>query len=137
MKRQILTLPCLTLICLMSASCSSGPSDQPELGEVTGVVTLDGKPLEGVLVQYTPEEGRGSQSMTDSEGRYELMYVYPTPGAKLGKHTVSIKTPSEDDSDPEAPEVKEVVPERYRIDSELTADVKAGDNQFDFELKSK
>ncbi|MFK7777797.1 MAG: hypothetical protein QM501_06695 [Gimesia sp.] len=127
----------LLIMCLINTACSSTPSDQPELAEVTGVVTLDNKPLEGVLVQFSPAEGRGSQSMTDSEGNYDLTYVYPTKGAKIGEHKVTIETPPVDDSDPDAPKVKELVPAKYRVDSTLTADVKAEDNQINFHLTSK
>ncbi|MCA9015479.1 MAG: hypothetical protein KDA77_09145 [Planctomycetaceae bacterium] len=137
MTFKMRTLPCLILICLMSTACSSRPADQPELGEVAGIVTLDGKPLDGVLVQFTPAEGRGSQGLTDGDGKYELMYAYPTPGAKVGNHSVTFVTPSEDDSDPEARKVTEIVPERYRVKSDLTADVKAGENQIHFDLTTK
>lgn len=136
MTKQLQALQCLVLICLVSFACSSRPDDQPELGEVTGIVTLDGEPLEDVLVQFSPLEGRGSESMTDSDGKYELIYVYPTKGAKVGKHKVTIRTPPVDDSDPEAPEIEEIIPAKYHLDSTLTAEVKAERNQINFELKS-
>jgi len=137
MNTKIKVALILILLAQISYGCGSRPDDQPELGDVTGIVTLDGDPLEGVLVQFSPTEGRGSQAVTDSEGRYELTYVYPTMGAKVGQHKVTIETPPVDDSDPEAPEVEEVIPAKYRKDTVLTADVKPGGNEIDFELKSE
>lgn len=134
MSGKIYTAAYLGLICLVGVSCRSQPDDQPELAKVTGIVTLDGRPLEGVLVQFTPQEGRGSQGMTNQEGQYELGYVSDTKGAKIGSHRVKISTPQEDDSDPDAPRVTEKVPEKYNSETALTAEVKGGDNQIHFQL---
>ncbi|WP_417388541.1 carboxypeptidase regulatory-like domain-containing protein [Gimesia sp.] len=137
MRKSLKTVLFVFLSGLFITACSSRPDDQPELAEVKGLVTLDSSPLVGVLVQYTPEEGRGSQALTDENGKYELMYVYPTMGAKVGSHTVTINTPPTDDSDPEAPKVKEVVPEKYRKNSILKAEVKPGENDISFDLQTR
>lgn len=137
MRRRLKTALFIILPGLFFSACSSRPDDQPDLGKVKGLVTLDSSPLAGVLVQFTPAEGRGSQSLTDKDGKYELMYVYPMMGAKVGPHTVTISTPPVDDSDPEAPKVKEVVPEKYRKNSILKADVKAGENDISFDLQTR
>ncbi|APZ91820.1 hypothetical protein [Fuerstiella marisgermanici] len=42
------------------SGCSDGPEDMPEVGDVEGVITMDGKPLVGVTVEFTPESGRPS-----------------------------------------------------------------------------
>jgi hypothetical protein len=34
-------------------------------------------------------------------------------------------------------EVAEMIPRKYNIKSELSREIKAGDNQFDFDLKAK
>lgn len=126
-----------------------GPSDQPELGQVTGTVTLDGKPLSGVAVVFQPESGRPARGMTDAEGRYELTYIRETKGAKVGPNRVEI-APSEDGegeevadsgeettSAPARPKSgKPTIPARYNVRSELTVDVKPGENTFDFKLES-
>ena len=137
MTEKRFTPCCLAFILLVGVSCSSKPVDQPDLGKVTGIVTLDGSPLEGVLVQFSPEEGRGSQGLTNREGQYELGYLSDIKGAKIGNHKVRIVTPQEDDSDPDAPKVKEKVPVKYNSKSTLTAEVKAGDNQLHFQLSTE
>lgn len=132
---------------LFQPGCSQ--SDQPELGKVTGTITLDGKPLSGVAVVYQPESGRPARGMTDAEGKYELTYIRQTKGTKVGPNRVEI-APSEDGEAEEAESADEesqsvtkrstsrkpTIPARYNVRSELKADVKAGENTFHFDLKS-
>lgn len=119
---------------LLVLGCSGAPSDQPELGEVTGTVTLDDRPLANVWVGFAPQDGRSSMGLTDKDGRYKLDYLFDTPGAKVGQHTVTITTPREDESGGEVPNFKELVPAHYNTNSTLTADVKPGENKIDFPL---
>lgn len=127
------------------------PSDQPQLGQVTGTITLDGKPLSGIAVVFQPESGRPARGMTDAEGKYELTYIRETKGTKVGPNRVEI-APSEDgeeeedeseNADGESKPVKKraksgkpKIPARYNVRSELKADVQAGKNTFDFNLES-
>ncbi len=111
-----------------------GSSDQPELGTVTGKVTMDGKPLAKFWVGFAPPEGRSSMDMTDEEGRYELLYLHDTPGAKVGPHKVAITTPEEDEFGGEVKNWRELIPARYNRQTELTAEVKSGRNEFNFDL---
>jgi len=108
--------------------CSQG--DRPELGLVRGTVTLDGKALSGVIVQFEPEEGRAAAAETDADGNYDLIYVHGLKGARLGVNMVSIAWP---DGEPGPVPI----PARYGAKSELTADVQAGKNRFDFPLESQ
>ena len=79
---------CLGVV-LLGAGC--GPS-RPETAPVTGVVTLDGKPVEGASVMLTPEgEGRPALGMTDMEGKFSLKTFEPGDGAMLGKHHVTVR----------------------------------------------
>jgi len=130
---------------LTIAGCSSRPADQPSLGKVRGKITMDGEPLAGVDVVFSPEKGRPSMATTDAAGRYDLCYINTTKGAKVGPHKVFIRPtdmppeePSADGSSggaPVAPPPK--IPAKYNKRSTLTAEVKAGRNTFDFALESK
>jgi hypothetical protein len=126
-----------------------GSSDQPELGQVTGIITLDDKPLSGVAVVFQPDNGRPARGMTDAEGKYELTYIRQTKGTKVGPNRVEI-APSEDgeaeeesensgeESQPAAKQPKSgkpKIPARYNVKSELNVDVKPGKNTFNFELE--
>ena len=109
-----------------------GQSDRPALGRVGGTVTLDGQPLAGALVVFTPDgPGRSAMATTDSGGRYELSFLRDIAGANVGTHTVRITTATEDRGG------KEILPERYHTETELKATVKAGTNPLDFALTSK
>lgn len=144
MKNFLTQVNASILICvfLMIAGCNSGPEDMPEIGTVTGTVTLDGQPLEAADIFFAPENGRTSTGTTDAAGKYELTYNPTTKGAKIGKNMVRITTFKEFEGDPDAknskePARKELVPSEYNQKTTLTADVKAGENTFDFDLKSK
>ena len=117
---------------LMLAGCG-GNSDLPDLGTVEGVVTLDGQPLSGAQVTFSPASGRPSSGETGSDGSYQLQFTTDEDGAIVGSHTVKIATAVDGRDDPST----ERVPPRYNSKTELTAEVKAGKNKFDFELSSK
>jgi hypothetical protein len=121
---------CFVLFCALEiAGCSRG--DRPELTEVQGIVTLDGKPLPRATVIFQPMNGgRSSRGLTDSQGKYRLLYLRDIEGAILGSHKVTITTVTEDDR-------KEILPARYNKQTTLAADVKAGKNQRDFQLTSQ
>ena len=128
----------LSAVFLLSAGCGDSG---PPLGKVTGQVTLDGKPLEGALVQFSPDAGgRGSFAATDASGRYELIFNADNKGALVGKHSVTITTASEEEYNEETEETtparEEILPDRYHENTELTADDTGGGNTIDFPLPS-
>ena len=120
-----------------------GRDDLPELGEVSGTVTLDDQPLADVIVHFTPtSEGRPSVGQTDEEGRYTLLYVADAEGALVGEHTVTIEaviTDEMDDYDEEHPESGGVPPPTFpaeATDGSIKKDVVAGSNEIDIALVS-
>jgi len=123
----------------LTAGCDRG--DRPELGTVSGTVTLDGRPLPYALLEFQPERGRISYGCTDSVGRYRLIYIRNIGGAKVGRHSVSISTLRQAEaSGPDGkpiPASPELVPKKYNTETTLRAEVKAGNNTFDFALQSK
>ncbi len=124
----------ISLVLQVFAGCAWGPDDEPELGTVTGKVTMDGKPLAGVWVGFAPTEGRSSMGLTDKDGRYTLNYLPETLGAKVGAHKVAVTTPREDESGAEVKNFRETIPLRYNLQTELSAEVKSGSNEFNFNL---
>ncbi|MDQ3329754.1 MAG: hypothetical protein M3552_03740, partial [Planctomycetota bacterium] len=124
----------------ISSSVMSGGRGLPELGKVSGVVTLDGEPLGGATVMFMPSAESDAEAdaasrisssvgMTDEKGRYSLMYVKDVAGAAVGKHQVIINAPK--------PNGAEALPRKYNTASELTFEVKPGSNEAPFELVSK
>jgi len=74
----------------LAAGC--GP---PFNKKVEGVVTLDGKPLANVLVQFVPLGSTGAQrpissGTTDADGSFKLTSGKNKNGAIIGKHKVVI-----------------------------------------------
>src|SRR5262249_34893691 len=83
---------------LLSALCVAGCSREPERGPVSGVVTLDGKPLPNVMVVFVPDAERGtpgqrSVARTDKDGRYVAFTDKDQEGASVGVHRVSLYDP--------------------------------------------
>lgn len=115
--------------CWMATGCAD-TGDRPDIGKVTGVVTLDGQPLPRVSVSFAQPGFRPSIGETDSEGRYELTYIRDVKGAALGTHVVRIKRFAKEG------ERGKQLPSRYNSASELTREVKPGRNELDFELTS-
>jgi len=123
----------------MTLGCGGPAVEIPELGEVTGTVTVDNRPLEGLSVTFVPESGAlASVARTGSDGKYELVYAVPgtkemIKGAAVGQHTVRIDVLP----DPLAQTSSQPLPARYNLESTLKADVKQGPNTFDFQVTSQ
>ena len=140
------TLWLLLAVAFLSGGCGSG-ANLPDLGTVTGTVTLDGKPLVGVTVKFVPANGRTSSAITDASGKYELTYNADNNGAEVGEHTVYVMgqggegggNPNEEGGGGDASNVEPftgTIPAKYNEKSTLKKTVKAGDNTIDFELTS-
>lgn len=117
--------------CVLLAGC--GSRSDVKIGHVSGVVTLDGKPLSNAKVKFSPiAQGRGSYASTDSSGRYSLHYTYDQHGALIGEHTVTINSEKSDDESPKDP----LLPGAYNVETKLKANVKGGSNTINFPLSS-
>jgi hypothetical protein len=70
-----------------------------------------------------------------------MMFTAEKTGAAVGKHTVTIETgnPAVDDNGKPLPDQQATkIPKKYTTKAGgLTADVKAGQNTFDFNLEGK
>ena len=122
------------LSALLLNGCGSGG---PELGSVSGTVTLDDRPLPDAIVEFQPASGSPSEGVTDSAGSYQLRYTAKKKGALLGKHQVRITLSTRADAHGQKVDVPQLLPARYNRNTELTAEVRSGSNKLDFPLKSK
>lgn len=140
MKRILFALN-FTFVMFVSAmivGCAGG--DMPDLGTVTGKVTLDGKPVPKANIQFYPAEGgRASYAVSEDDGSYTLIYKGDVEGAKVGQHIVSVSTAGDSVGEPGDEDYKpgkeETIPEKYRGESELKKEVKAGANEINLDLK--
>jgi hypothetical protein len=137
----------IELICctLVVAGCESKTYS---LVDVSGKVTLDGKPVPGAVINFQPQTagesrspGPGSTGRCDAEGRFELKTIRNEPGAVKGVHTVRIYSYSPESppaSDGGTESRKEIIPDRYNYASVLTYEVPPeGTTTADFALTSK
>ena len=116
----------------------SGCGGDSNLGDVGGVVTLNGEPLEGAYITFTPTQsdgiGTATYAKTGSDGTYRVFAADETYGAYIGENLVRIKTGVLKRDGTGITE--EIIPNIYNSQSDLIADVKSGTNTFDFELES-
>ncbi|MCH5373622.1 MAG: hypothetical protein JJ992_06570 [Planctomycetes bacterium] len=118
----------LSFVVLVVAGCGGGGV---RLAEVSGTVTVDGKPVKGLEVAFDPQgEGAGSSlGYTQADGKYELFYAGGKKGAAVGMHTVRV-TAAETDEGPATIQI----PAKYNTKSELTFDVAPGTNTYDIPI---
>lgn len=81
--------------CLVLASVlvSAGCSDSVRLAEVQGTVTVNGKPVDKIQVEFWPiDKGPRSIGVTDSDGRFTLTTDDgKRTGASVGSHKIVLK----------------------------------------------
>lgn len=133
---------CGCLACLILPGCRRRP-DLPPVAKVSGVVTLDGKPLPRGTIQFVPDASKGTEGPTavgtiDSEGHYRLKTA-GVEGAIVGFHKVGVYALKQEPADETAPPPPPLIPPKYfnPETSGLRAEVIAGqENEIDFPLRS-
>ncbi len=119
--------------CVLMCGCNDGPAVAP----VTGLVTQNGEPLVGAMIEFQPDSGAPSYGYTDETGHYEIQYQVDQMGALLGHHYVSVTTAGEK-TDPKTDttvNVPESVPRKYNDPTELEFQVEPGKNVFDIAIE--
>lgn len=136
---------------ITAIGCGGGSGFKANIAPVTGTVTVDGEPAEGLLVMFEPlgnnaasdkntDVGKASTGVTDASGKFELSYADGGKGAVVGKHLVKVMTMMGEGggADPDAvPASKYKIPARYNTESGRLEDVKEGENSITIEIKTK
>jgi hypothetical protein len=129
---------------------------------VSGRVTYNGKPVTAGRIMFYPESGRAAVGQLGPDGRYTLTTLQPGDGALLGSHRVAIEATRVGPGSYQAPrsleeevelsrkgapggkvlvagKVEWLVPEKYARPetSGLTATVRSGPNEINFDLPAK
>lgn len=136
MKYLVLSFSiCGLLLC--AVGCQFGSS---EYGHVTGVVQINGQPVEKAVVTFVPVEGgRAAMAITQADGSYELNYTPGVKGAKLGDNRVQLSTyiePSINDNRVVDKGTPERFPPKFSGGEEVVVTVKSGNNVFDFDAEA-
>lgn len=136
-------------VCLSLAGCGGGVADKPTVGKVSGVVTLEGKPVAGATIVFNPDNARSttgptSSAITGPDGKYTLMAPGGEEGAVVGFHKVTVSCPpppgessSNSGTPAAAPTTPCSVPEKFSTlaTTDVTKEVMAGKNEFAIDLK--
>jgi len=128
---------------LFFLGCGQSADDRPPV-EITGTVTLDGKPLMTGVIQFTSSQtGESAYSPLDAAGNYWLEF----PNADVGaEYAVTISPPIDESGDAlaaaENPAARQSspIPRKYRdrTTSGLSVTIQQpGLNTFDFQLSSR
>jgi hypothetical protein len=127
------------------ATALVGCGSSGKVAPVSGVITLDGKPLANGHIAFQPESQSGTKAVgsfafTDANGAYKLRTAdTEQPGAVIGKHRVEINlvAPSDDRPPASRPPAK-TLPSKYNRDTELQFEVtSSGTDAANFDLKSR
>jgi hypothetical protein len=125
------------LLAMGLSGCSRGPA----VGEVSGKVTFEQKPVtEGRITFLNPATGHAAEAGLDRDGSYVI--VTPEGGLVVGDYIVMVNPLIYlDRSNPRTPpspveKPARNIPEKYRNQGRtpLRATVKPGPNTFDFDL---
>lgn len=138
MLRSIGNLFPLIFVLTLMVGCS-----QPLESQVSGTVTLDGKPLQrGNIVFHPAKSGTPAYGTIDQEGLYAVKSGQ-SAGMKPGEYIVVVKSTSQVEQSPE-PGAVEVTPElltprQYAMKqtSPLSYAVVAGEQTIDIPLESQ
>jgi hypothetical protein len=125
-------------VCALVAGC--GVKELP----VSGNVTWEGKPIEDGTITFLDADGKdasASKAAPIANGKYELKIK---PGAKKVQiNAFRESTKSDKKLDKKLFEAmgqvpkEQYIPKKYNTDTKLTANVAAGQTQFDFALTEK
>ena len=140
-------------ICLLLAlACSAGCGGSSTMAPVTGIVTLDGKPVKDAVVTFAPRaEGQPATAVSDADGKFELQTREPGDGALIGMHDVTVIGVRTSGGPPPTPDglsgavdmrqIKQewFIPQRYSVreTAGLTWDVKRGMPPVELKLQSR
>lgn len=145
-------------VCLVVATIQGCGRRGPAVEMVEGVVLLDGRPVEGATIFFSPaptdakaEGGLPAAGRTGADGGFRLNAIGGArsgAGTKVGKYVVTVvkqesdAPPAPDPNVPPAPpgliNVRDLLPTIYKVGatSPLRANVIKGRNTFRFELDS-
>jgi len=112
----------------------------PPLGYVTGTVTMDGTPLAGANVYFSPQatadsgkkesdlRPRTSVAVTDDKGQYRMIYLDGVDGVAVGQCRVWISKLNE--------KGKQLVTGEFNEMNLTVREVKSGSQKYDFAMTS-
>ncbi len=116
--------------------CGCNGSDLPDRGEVSGTVTVDGKPISNLMIVFTPKDRqvRSAGGVTNAEGKYKLFFNSTESGTATGMNAVEFEKPDREAMENSDPLLK-TIPQSY-FSEFMEFDVKSGQNTVDVDIKT-
>jgi hypothetical protein len=131
----------------MIAGCGS---EGPEFVPVSGTVSLNGKPVNEVVVTFVPKQaGKPAMGLTDEQGQFSLSTAEGDDGVIAGPYYATVSSIDEGAVHVDAqglstgvrmrPRQKSIIPRRYALfgTSGLSYEVQAGMEPISIQLTSK
>jgi hypothetical protein len=119
---------------VVAVGCGGGD----QTGEVTGMVTLDGTPVETGAITFTPADGKSPTAGAAIEaGKYTARVPAGPAKVVINGSKVVGKKALYGPGSPERPVYAELLPEKYNEKSDVTYEVKPGAQEKNWELSSK
>ena len=135
-RRRLAGMALTFLLSVVVLGCDSGPP----MGDVEGVVTVDGTPAAAGAITFTPTDGQRAPAGGEiKNGKYAVRVA-------VGPCKVELRVPKKigekklygnDPNSPTAPEFEESLPEKYNDNTDLKHDVAAGKTTKNWEAKSR
>lgn len=130
------------------AGCGKPPADAPSvpIHPVSGIVTLDAKPIEGARLALISLQGQQPGDITpngisDAEGKFQVSTYTVADGAPDGAYAITVSWPEIRNAGSSEPEYgRERLPKRYQIPEQSGFVVTVNEDLQDplnLELKSK
>ncbi|MDR0610251.1 MAG: carboxypeptidase-like regulatory domain-containing protein [Planctomycetaceae bacterium] len=142
----------LCLVVFLLSGCNPATKKAP-MNYVEGIITLDGEPVSGASIRFTPKEasnGISAAGFSDKNGKYKLTSMTGDSGKGTlpGEYLVTVtkyeftdlakpKFDAGSHTESITQESKNILPEIYRFPktTPLTVTVKQGKNNIDIPLK--
>ncbi len=129
----------IALLAFASVVAVVGCDHGPQMSEVTGVVTIDGNPVQKGSISFEPTDGHGfTAGATIEDGAY----VAKVPPGEKRVRITGFEVVGQAPAYPNIPNsrmndiVKDIVPPRYNSKSELKLTVEKSATTGNFDLKS-
>ncbi|MHC2071005.1 hypothetical protein ACYFX5_26330 [Bremerella sp. T1] len=130
--KTFLTFLATCLLLFSVVGCSSGTT-----GVVTGVVTIDGEPADGIEVMFSPvgHDGAPAMGFTRDGGKFQLMQGRGNRSISAGKYKVSVTRLADEESG----KPSKGIARQFKTpnDSPITEEIVPGKNQIDIPIASK
>jgi hypothetical protein len=125
----------MTFCILVAVGC-----DNAGAARVSGKVTVDGAALASGAIRLVPIDGKAPTAGAPIEDGEFFIDNAPTTSVRIEISAPKVVGQRKAYDTPDSPLIditRELLPEKYNLKSELKKDLVRGDNELDFDLKTK